>query len=92
MIIDAAATAPTYWLSSENKSGMPSSGLDKPRYAVRSRRRRRAKPAALDTTAKKAVTGVGAPWYTSGAHMWNGAAAILKATPTTRRKKATYTR
>ena len=29
-----------------------------------------------------AVTGVGAPWYTSGVHMWNGAAATLKPRPT----------
>ncbi len=28
-----------------------------------------------------AVTGVGAPWYTSGVHMWNGAAATLKPRP-----------
>src|SRR3954470_23830693 len=26
-----------------------------------------------------AVTGVGEPWYTSGVHMWNGAADALKA-------------
>ena len=25
--------------------------------------------------------GAGAPWYTSGSHMWNGAAPSLKATP-----------
>jgi hypothetical protein len=29
----------------------------------------------------KAVTEVGAPWYTSGVHMWNGAAEILNARP-----------
>ncbi len=28
-----------------------------------------------------AVTEVGAPWYTSGVHMWNGAAETLKASP-----------
>ena len=28
-----------------------------------------------------AVTEVGEPWYTSGVHMWNGAAEILKASP-----------
>ena len=28
-----------------------------------------------------AVTGVGAPWYTSGVHMWNGTAATLKPRP-----------
>src|SRR5579862_1614140 len=29
-----------------------------------------------------AVTGVGAPWYASGVHMWNGAADALKPSPT----------
>ncbi len=28
-----------------------------------------------------AVTDVGAPWYTSGVHMWNGAAETLNASP-----------
>ena len=28
-----------------------------------------------------AVTGVGEPWYTSGVHMWNGAAEALKPRP-----------
>ena len=37
-----------------------------------------AKPAALTVVAMKAVTGVGAPSYASGAHMWNGTAEILK--------------
>ena len=31
--------------------------------------------------AKKAVTGVGAPSYTSGVHIWNGTAEILNARP-----------
>ena len=35
----------------------------------------------LEAVAKKAVTGVGAPSYTSGVHMWNGTAASLKARP-----------
>jgi len=30
----------------------------------------------------KPVTGVGAPWYTSGVHMWNGTAATLNPKPT----------
>ena len=29
----------------------------------------------------KDVTVVGAPWYTSGVHMWNGAAETLNASP-----------
>src|SRR6188508_3155230 len=29
----------------------------------------------------KAVTDVGAPWYTSGVHMWKGAAETLNASP-----------
>ena len=35
--------------------------------------------AAFVAPAMNAVTGVGAPWYTSGVHMWNGAAATLNA-------------
>ena len=36
------------------------------------------KAAVLTPAAMNAVTGVGAPSYASGAHMWNGTAAILK--------------
>src|SRR5262249_28502843 len=36
-----------------------------------------ATPAAFGPTDRNAVTGVGAPSYTSGVHMWNGAALIL---------------
>src|SRR6184192_2370118 len=42
-----------------------------------------AKDAAFEPTDRNAVIGVGAPSYTSGAHMWNGTAAILKPTPAT---------
>ena len=35
-----------------------------------------------------AITGVGAPWYTSGVHMWNGAAEILNPNPITRKPNA----
>ena len=31
-----------------------------------------------------AVTSVGAPWYASGVHMWNGTAETLNAKPTSR--------
>src|SRR4029077_14675739 len=41
-----------------------------------------AKAAALVPTDMNAVTGIGAPWYTSGVHMWNGAAETLNANPT----------
>src|SRR6185312_4036901 len=46
-------------------------------------RRLTAKPAAFEPTEKNAVAGVAAPWYTSGVHNWNGAAAILKPKPAT---------
>src|SRR5207253_5862576 len=51
-----------------------------------------AKDAAFEPTDRKAVTGVGAPSYTSGAHMWNGTAAILKPTPATTRMTASTSR
>ncbi len=37
--------------------------------------------AAFTTTLMNAVTGVGAPVYTSGAHWWNGANETLKPSP-----------
>ena len=40
-----------------------------------------AKPAALGATDRNAVTGVGAPWYTSGHQKWKGTAAVLKPKP-----------
>ena len=41
-----------------------------------------ANAAALPADAMNAVTGDGEPWYTSGTHTWNGAAATLKPSPT----------
>src|ERR1035437_6861544 len=45
-------------------------------------RSRRAMEAAFEATERYAVTVVGAPSYASGAHIWNGAAAILNSSPT----------
>src|SRR5690349_3438741 len=42
-----------------------------------------AKPAAFDAVDKNPATGVGAPWYTSGAQNWNGTMVTLKPRPTT---------
>src|SRR5215203_5088785 len=42
---------------------------------------RATKPADLDATDRNAVTGSGAPWYVSGAQVWNGTADTLKANP-----------
>src|SRR5271154_7165643 len=52
-------------------------------------RRNSAIAAILADEAKKAVTGVGAPSYTSGVHIWNGTAAHLKAMPTERKTRPT---
>src|SRR5215207_8590572 len=45
-------------------------------------RTRPANAATFTTDAMKAVTGVGDPWYTSGAHAWNGTAETLNPRPT----------
>ena len=47
---------------------------------------------ALTPTDMKAVTGVGAPSYTSGAQLWKGTAEILKPKPVTTSTKATTSR
>src|ERR1700680_2804996 len=43
--------------------------------------------ATLGAAEKKAVTGVGAPSYTSGVHMWNGTADTLNARPAKRKTR-----
>src|SRR5450631_970819 len=40
------------------------------------------KAAALIPAAMNPVIGVGAPWYASGSHMWNGTAATLNSSAT----------
>src|SRR5690349_1814756 len=45
-------------------------------------RRNTANAAAFGPADRNAVTGVGAPWYTSGAQIWNGEADTLNASPT----------
>ncbi len=44
-------------------------------------RNNKANAAAFGPAEKRAVTGVGAPSYTSGVHTWNGAAATLNPSP-----------
>src|SRR5690242_17817800 len=46
--------------------------------------------ATLVQAAMSAVTGVGAPWYTSGVQTWNGTAAALKSSPIATIDKPTY--
>src|SRR5205823_14657523 len=50
---------------------------------------RAANAATLVAADMYAVTGKGAPWYTSGVHMWKGTAATLNAKPTANRPAAT---
>ncbi len=50
--------------------------------AVMNTRIRIANAAALGPTERNAETGAGAPWYTSGAQTWKGAAEILNPNPT----------
>ena len=62
------------------------------RKATNITRAKAAKEAAFTPVAMSAVTGVGAPWYTSGLHMWKGAAATWKPKPTTRSANPTLSR
>src|SRR5579884_2449829 len=50
--------------------------------AVVNTRTNAANAAAFGPADMKSVTGAGAPWYTSGAQIWNGAADTLNAKPT----------
>ena len=67
-------------------------GMTSPPSAIPNTRIIAAIAAALTAAAMNAVTGVGAPSYASGAHMWNGTAAILKPNATTSRNPPAITR
>ena len=58
-----------------------------PASAERKTRARSANAAVFTPAAMNAVTGVGAPSYTSGVQAWNGTAAILKAMPAATRPR-----
>src|SRR3954464_8152639 len=58
-----------------------------PGNAVSVTRVKTASAATFGAEAKKAVTGVGAPSYTSGVHMWNGTAETLKQRPASRKTR-----
>src|SRR5262245_10559372 len=73
--------------ASDSAASTHTAGRQSERYrgkATPNTRSSAANPAALVADDMKAVTGVGAPWYTSGVHMWNGTAATLKPSPTSR--------
>src|SRR5438046_2339712 len=53
--------------------------------ATSNTRMKAANAATLVAADMYAVIGVGAPWYASGVHMWNGTAATLNANPTASR-------
>ena len=77
----SAATLPTVIVtiaSTSNSSTQSALSVGSPSRKIRSSI---ANDAAFDPTDRNAVTGVGAPSYTSGAHMWNGTAAILNPMP-----------
>src|SRR5688500_12993575 len=77
-----ATTLPTVLVTTATThSSADQSGCD-PRSATTSRRSIAANAAAFEPVAMTAVTLVGAPRYTSGAHEWKGTEEILKLKPT----------
>ena len=55
---------------------------------IRNTLKNAAKPIFFDAAARRPDMGVGAPSYTSGAHMWNGTAATLNPKPASTRTVA----
>src|SRR5687768_14257909 len=89
-----AVTFPTVMVMAETTSMSPTQvtvRTESSEKKINETRTRAAMPPNFGTMAKKEVTGVGAPWYTSGVHMWNGKAEILYPTPTKKSKKETIT-
>src|SRR5512142_162402 len=77
-----ATTLPTIIVSVETTARM---GVMSPAMAGNASANTRssaANPAIFAPAAMNAVTADGAPWYTSGVHIWNGTAATLNPSPT----------
>src|SRR6266540_5862285 len=81
-VCTVASTAPPSIVTTATPAMTGRQSSTSPPSAPANTRRKPANPAALEPAAMNAVTGVGAPWYTSGVHMWNGTAATLKQNPT----------
>ena len=76
-----AANAPKAMDAIDTKTTICCHSTTRPPNGPIMTRMKSASAAILGATEKKAVTGVGAPSYTSGVHMWNGTADTLKASP-----------
>ena len=78
-----ASTLPTVIVTMANTSNSNAQSVTSAGNPCPKIRNSMANDAAFEPTDRNAVIGVGAPSYTSGAHMWNGAAAILNPRPAT---------
>ena len=73
VMVKAAMMAKRYWTSSPAMAAQEEPATNMTRKIWKKTLR----PIFLDPVARNMETGVDAPSYTSGAHMWNGTAAIL---------------
>src|SRR4051794_29742316 len=78
----SAPTLPTMIVIMASAASASPQVTDSAGNASANNRRKTAKAAAFVATAMNEVTGVGAPWYTSGVQVWNGATEHLNARPT----------
>src|SRR5829696_6054662 len=73
-----ATTFPRIIVRAASAHRMPVMSTEMEGNAVANTRSSAANPAIFAPEDMNAVTAEGAPWYTSGVHMWNGTAATLK--------------
>src|SRR5207247_4134167 len=59
------------------------------RRPIRKTRNNATMPTFFEADVRRALIVVGEPWYTSGAHMWNGTTATLNPKPAISRTRAT---
>src|SRR5882724_4012379 len=77
-----ATTEPNTMVSAATSHTIGSQSQRTPGSATYATRSSAPNAAALVQAAMKPVTGVGAPWYTSGVQAWNGTALTLNSRPT----------
>src|SRR5262245_32160590 len=81
-VCTTASTAPTSSVATANAYTYGCQSILLLAKVTTNTRKSPANAAAFTADAMNATVGVGAPWYTSGNHEWNGTAPILKPKPT----------
>src|SRR3989475_10040293 len=83
-----ATTFPTVWVTIARIANVATQSTWTLRRPMRKTRNSATMPTFFEADVRRTLIVVGEPWYTSGAHMWNGTTATLNPKPAISRTRA----